>query len=717
MIVFKQYPGHFAAIVLALAVLTAVILAYRLLKKDIGPGLGLLLRGLRIAVMLALLLVLFDPVRISSEEHGGSRRIAIYLDRSLSMSVRDAGGTSRLAKSRELAERIARRGDERNRVDLYAFADTIEAVETSLSLAADGPASDITGALRHMHSGARQIDKAVIFSDGNPTEGGDPLEYMRRFGGHVPIYTIGIGHGEPLPDVGLVGLDTPESATAGDRIPLSATVFQRDLQGREAVVVVTRDDKPVWARKLMLNSNPLQRVTAEIPADRPGWNNYRLHITVPDAGEEFTQQNNISAFTVRVVERRPLKVLYVETSLRWTTRFLSDVLDGDQDLDTTLLFDIVPQKIRSGAKSSFPAAVDELFLYDVLILGDLRPDYLSGKDMQNVYDFVARRGGGLALVAGLKSLAAKGYADTPIEKLLPVYVDSSPKTGPLPSAVEPLVTVEGRHHHLTASLVEEIGQFPSMLKVPWDYRPKPAASVLVHTRQGAKPLLTAQRFGKGYVLFSSSGFLWKWAFHDDKVAVDPDVFSSFWRNAVRWLGRNRYAESRFRLYPQTIGARPGDAVRVLCEVLDADHRPDRYAEVVLSGVQETRTMTPLPDHTGVYVATVKMPHREPLYLKALVSRNNALVGEARTVVQHLGQDEESRRLDLNEKVLRGIAGLSGGKYLDAAAAVDLDEIIEGLETRTTQLRETKLWDRWPVLAILAALLCVEWFTRRAKGLA
>ena len=61
---------------------------------------------------------------------------------------------------------------------------------------------------------------------------------------------------------------------------------------------------------------------------------------------------------------------------------------------------------------TFPAAKDDLFDYDVVLLGDADPSFLSLSQMQNLAEFVTEKGGGILFIAGenFNPLALQGNA-------------------------------------------------------------------------------------------------------------------------------------------------------------------------------------------------------------------------------------------------------------------------------------------------------------------
>ena len=68
----------------------------------------------------------------------------------------------------------------------------------------------------------------------------------------------------------------------------------------------------------------------------------------------------------------------------------------------------------------------------------------------------------------------------------------------------------------------------------------------------------------------------------------------------------------------------------------------------------------------------------------------------------------------NQPLLESVALLSGGRVFDGEGRLS-DLFLRGNETRQ-ELRETSLWDTWPVFALLAIFLTAEWVIRRRGGL-
>ncbi len=70
-----------------------------------------------------------------------------------------------------------------------------------------------------------------------------------------------------------------------------------------------------------------------------------------------------------------------------------------------------------------PASISGLEAFDLLILSDVPAERVGIQRMQTIADWVSRLGGGFMLAGGESSFGSGGYADTAIERILPVRME------------------------------------------------------------------------------------------------------------------------------------------------------------------------------------------------------------------------------------------------------------------------------------------------------
>ena len=100
-----------------------------------------------------------------------------------------------------------------------------------------------------------------------------------------------------------------------------------------------------------------------------------------------------------------------------------------------------------------------------------------------------------------------------------------------------------------------------------------------------------------------------------------------------------------------------------------------------------------------------------------VRRGNEMLGTASRPMLVGGVDIELAEPSLNEAVLRRIAENSGGKYVSAAEAATVAQLVteRDIGERPTEMRD--VWHNGISLLAIVGLLALEWGLRRRVGLA
>ena len=197
------------------------------------------------------------------------------------------------------------------------------------------------------------------------------------------------------------------------------------------------------------------------------------------------------------------------------------------------------------APTQFPASMEALAAYDVVVLSDigadsllLHPDtLLKGMRTPNRLRLIAQwveAGGGFLMVGGYLTFqginGAARYRGTPVEQILPVEMLAHDDRVEAPEGFHPVPT--GTH-----PLLKGFGKsWPYLLGFN-ETREKPGATVLLRTgaETGDKPLLALGTHGKGRTMAWTSDIGPHWL---------PEDFSSWrhygelWIRIFGWLARS-----------------------------------------------------------------------------------------------------------------------------------------------------------------------------------
>lgn len=588
-------------LVLACGGAALIIWLYR--REDSAPRWAkILLASLRILLLLLAMLLLSEVVL--TLDRTGLPTFLILIDDSSSSQVVDAYSTpaeeteaKQLAQiaQRPRADRLALglgwllRDDARlirtlanqQKVRLYRVSDAaIQLAEIGRPDEVDAALGTLstlqpTGTHSRLGDGIRQVlgelhgsppTAILLLSDGQNTDGtplAEAAELARKEG--VPIFTVGLGDETPPRDLLLSDLQVDEVVFAGDTVRFAARFQARgfppdngSVRGQANLRLLRgRPDSTSGELELVESRTvPIppegqpQRVEIEHKPTEPGSTTYRLEIE-PQPRELQTENNRLE----RVVEVRDqkLRVLIVEGEPRWEFRYLKTYLERDNTIDLHVMLqsadDRYAEQDRS-AISGFPPGDDSpesLFLYDVVVLGDVDTSLLNNQQMNDLASFVTEKGGGLMLVAGelFNPLSFKGK---PLELLLPIRLDEArnPTAAGIPVDVfRPQLTPEGRASAIFRLGDDDASSLEIWNRIPPSYwyfeapRKQPTAVVLAeHPTQtgpeGRLPLLVTQFVGSGKVLFSAIDDTWRW-----RLRTGDKYFGRYWVQTLRYLARSK----------------------------------------------------------------------------------------------------------------------------------------------------------------------------------
>ncbi len=485
-------PWVLAMVIIPLAIGISY-LAYR--REPIKPGVRATLVTLRSLSFLALLLVLFRPVRVESRENVEAAGVLVLVDDSASMVRKDsyngdptmrsavsgfAGSAPEETTRSELAKRfmegpflteLERRGYD---TQTFRFADSVAPVSAFDSLTAKGPATHLGSALSNVLAGQRNrhITDVVILSDGRFTGGIDPFEAGQgaRAAG-VKVHTLLVG--DPTPEINLTleMLDAPTGVLQGDEISLPVRITSVGVENAQAEVLLEElgpegsglQPRAVDRQEVLLDGNSARVVLVAPSAGvLPDASVRRFRVRLTPLTKENLLDDNQLELTIPVTSAR-LRVLYVEGFPRYEYRFLRELLrSGDERIQAQIFLmsatSDFPQDASPGMESlkRVPTGRRELLdNYDVIILGDLDP-YRISADPARGEEFVAslreflEKGGGLCVIAG-EYENPRAVAGTEFAGLLPVRLDTTGSLAPEQNtdlAKNPIITTPDAPHEI-----------------------------------------------------------------------------------------------------------------------------------------------------------------------------------------------------------------------------------------------------------------------------
>jgi hypothetical protein len=483
--------------------------------------------------------------------------------------------------------------------DVIDPKDIDRAARTMAALEPMGTDSQLGSAVRQVIDYYRgsSLSGIIMFTDGVTTRNenlGQVSEYAGKKG--IPLFFVGIGEDQDAREIELSDLQVDDPVFVNDRL-----IFEAKLTGvgyKDLTIPKEGNTEKELAREQVRldASGKAVKVRIKHQPTTPGEKRFILEAELPkvildelppNAGKRRLERD------IFVQDSKLIKILYIEGSARYEYRYVKNLLErestakkANKTMDLKVLLidsDEDYAKQDAAALSVFPPTKQELFQYDVIILGDADPRSLKLGEprLRDLADFVKEKGGGLLVIAGTQYMP-HAYKDTALASVLPIEVGRAP--------AEPEDRTEGYRIELTAGgrlhpifrfvhdEAENLSIWQQLAPMYWwseNYRPKPLAEVLaVHPRLKAEgkvgkgqddrhPLVIQQFMGAGRTMFFGFDESWRWRFREDELR-----FNQFWIATVRYLARSKLTRTELRLDRQS-EYRVGEPIKVTVRFPDA----------------------------------------------------------------------------------------------------------------------------------------------------
>lgn len=707
---------------------------------------------LRVVAALAALVVFLEPAIELRQVAREPNRIAILVDDSRSMALRDRpDGPTRTERVRGLLDASAAtlaawRQD--HLLDIYAFSDVVAA--SSLDRIARTPATGeltlIRKALEQVRAryDGRDLAGVVLISDGAATgdvaDGdGAVRDFLRSL--DTRVHTIWAARAG-VRDVAVARVAADEFAFVRTVVRLEATIRATGYPAQRVLVSLSADGQVERQKWIDVPADGSTTVSFEVTPPRVG--RYLYEISIPVQPDEAVEVNNQRAFVVRVI-RDKIRVLQVAGAPSYDVRALRAMLEENPNVDLISFFILRTQDdialVPNDEMSLIPFPTRELFeeqlpSFDVIVLQNFEfLPYGIGDYLDNIESYVAG-GGGLAMLGGDLSFTAGGYHGTPVAAALPVEL--------LPPSVadlvdlgrfRPTLTEAGKTHPITSlryAVPDNLATWAALPELEGVNRvmdAKPDGTVLaVHPRlrtaRGAPmPVIVAGEHGDGRTLAITTDSLWRYGFvAASRPGDDGRAYTKLWENAVRWLIqdpdlRNLHVDSDAVEYP------PHATVRLTARLLGRDYLPLAKGKVALRWRRgaDPRTALPVGDAT-ITVGEDGVGAHDLAGLAPGVYRIEATAevgGRPVTATDIFLVRDATVELDEpagSPETLARIAAATDGK---AAGAVDRlpDDLTFDLPrvVRVDQRTDVELWSRPLLVLLVLALLAGEWLLRQRGG--
>ena len=733
--------------------------SYARLTGGRGARVGLALtRG---SLLLTLAALIAGPQLTRQTQRVERDVVAVMIDRSQSMSVADGPeGSSREEVMRKIMANAAPMFESLHaRRDVRFFGFDSGAYE----LQREGPgiaASDPTGLRTRTGSSIRSVvDKltgrpvagVIVISDGRSadTVTKDTLRELESRA--IPVFVVPLGDPQGLTDFAIASVEAPQSAFTRDPIPVKVSVERRGAKNEIGARVLLKDvdtgaildEQPFPADKDVAGLTLTSRL------DSPGERNWT--VSVVSSGRDLSPKNDVKQLTVFAADR-PVRVAYFDGYPRWEYRYLKYTLVREESIKSSVLILSTDRRyIREGTDpiAGPPTDASGWSAFDVIVIGDVRPELFSDEQLRRIRASVTERGAGLLWLGG-PSATPSAWKSTPLADLIPfnaAQFEADVRGGNMwldPVVMRPTAAVRGLGVlQLSDDPAEGWPSWLSSGELGWTLLRraqkierawlKPGTEVLATASPAqtsgdeskSTPLVMTMRYGAGRVAYVGTDEIWRYRYGRGETLP-----GRFWIPMVRMLARESLGRSGL---PAVIEASPTRTqidrpVRISARLLDQaliESRPRSFEVEITriggSAAEQGVSLSLSPSDRGqedpelspVVTFGADQAFAEPGEYR--VRPIDTLFSEidSSVTIEVVAPDDEMREPQADHGALSEIARATGGSVIAASDLNEIENLLPNREIRILGIPEIEtLWDKPVVWLLLIVLLCGEWIGRR-----
>ncbi len=731
-----------------------LVRVYRPAKDRLGRARRVGLMLLRAIALLVVLVLVAGPTLCRTRTVYDKAMLAILIDDSRSMTVRDVIIEQRqehIARA-EAVNRVLEQADTQlrrlaNEFDLRAFTFADRAVPLGIAeaggwgrlspwrVSGEGDFTAIGDALHGTYELAVRQGKpmagAVLISDGgnNLSSAADPAEAARTLSGsNAAIWSVCVGSEVPAGQTRTISarrLQLPRRAAVMNRVPIVAEFLAIGLAGvpvkyellGQTELAATKEASPEADKSL-------ERLEFSYTPQVAGPHKITVRASAAVDGRQVA---SVSISDFLQVGADKIRVLYVDRRRYEYAAIVRSLAAADA---LSLTKATINPGGSAGLASPLPRRLDEWQRYDVVILGDLARSQIAKSQIEAIRDLVVEHGRGLAMVGGYRGLGSGEFGGTALDQIMPAALGGA---GQIDRPVQLRLTHQG-HGHSICRLGNEDPQRADI----WQRLPlmpgasrlgavKPAAEVLVESDQG-EPMLVAQQVGAGRTAAIAFDSTWQWPLKMD-AGDGGRIHGRFWRQLVIWLANRRptlwITTDRPRYQLPLIKSR-SQKVRVqlgLNDFSSGTEGSDAKIEATLrnpDGRSEKLLLTAQADH---FEAALEPAQDGTYELQAAALRQGEPIAaqSARFIVE--SPDLELQEPLANLQLLRQLARTTqaaGGKWVPIERLSELLAELRGADARQPRVQESRIFitraARWPLFAAFLAAVALEWVIRKKSRL-
>jgi hypothetical protein len=706
------------AIALVIAGIIAAFAYYRFTLPPLPQGRRIVLSALRSVSLALLLVLLFEPIVRIVHRDEQPPRVAVLIDDTQSMTVKDKNGDRA-----SLVRQWLRDGRLKNlpgsvQTKYYTFTSKLHGGETSApdSLAFAGETTDLSAVFSQLKDRLVKdnIQAGIIVTDGDYTVGKNPLYDAKSLG--IPLYAVGVGDTNEQKDILVEKVVTNNVAFAETKVPVQATIRSSGFQG-ENVEVTVSEGKNVLDRKVVQLASGTKEYAVQLSVEPKEEGVKKYVVSVSNLPGELTERNNSQTVFMKVL-RSKLRIVLVAGAPGPDVSAVRQALQEDGHFS-------IEAFVQKSANDFYEGRFSQSILdsADCLLFIGFPSAATSQSVLQQLKDVIDRAKKPLMFIASStidynRLLVFQPYLPFLWSVLPPGEVQVFPSLADRYKN-HPLITLEG------SMTPEAWSQLPPINKNNTAYRAKPEAEMLCAVSYMnvvlPEPLIIIRNINHQRSFAVTGQNIWQWRLMAQGNAQTEKFFPMFISNAIRWLTTKEDAKN-VRVAPLKQIFTTAEPVDFIAQVYDEQFQPMDNAEVNVE-IHKGDESSQIALHAvgnGVYEGSAEGLGEGDYSYTGKANSGGRLYGEDGGRFSIGGVNVEFIETKMNKPFLEQLAFKTGAKYYDIAASGGLnDDLVRENRFQTKELvqaSEIELWNWQYFLAVLVLLFAIEWFVRKLHGM-
>lgn len=678
---------------------------------------------LRSLGLILLLFALFEPVLTITSGKIISPKIAVLLDNSVSVSLKDAG-MNRKEVYKNAINSI--NFSKLNAEDIYfsIFDFNVRQIENFSfdSLNFQGQHTDLSKPFRWAleKSEKDNIQAIIMITDGAFNTGSNPLYDAEILG--KPVFVVGIGDTTEPKDISIQSIITNEIAYLNKAVPINVNFNVAGFGNTKIKLALLENNQKFHEEEININSER-KDYTAVVEYIPKSEGIKKITAFIEPLKGEITDRNNTISEFIEVLKHKKEIAIFCG-SLNPDVSFIKNELQKEEGISVKTYIQKKDAEFYEPAPTSVDITRGEIFVFIGFPVTSTPNNILLAikKELE--------KGKPLFFVASAMTDYTKLKL---IEEFLPFTTISSRQNEflatpdvKIDAITNPLIRIYGNEEDINIW-----NRLPPLFRTETFVRIKPeselVSSIKVNNVPLREPLIVMRHFQdkKSVALLGYGLYRWKLLSYSAEVAKQSsdavDVVAIFIQNVINWLSISD-ASRQIKIKTTKNNYSIAEDVEFIAQVYDAAYNPIDNAKVVvkLSGEKEKREILLNSISNGRYVGKISN----------LPAGDYAFNGEAFVENKSIGTDKgrfsvgqiviEYQNLKMNYPLLQSLADRTGGKFYKPTESGNIIQDILNhprfLEQSVKTRSDFYIWDMIYLMAFAILCFAIEWYIRKKSSM-